>query len=176
MGCHKCRSRVKAVQKAAARAHSEHRFQHLPSRKDVVNQCLEFAARAVVVRMNKTHPPPLPWELNCTGILCMTVFSTSYSVIYRSARENLQLCLSELIPLYTPSSSLRLANESFLDVPGPRDCITKRYGRQAFRYDAFPVECPTVEHQGNTLFVFQGLLSWRTSFFAGRHSPSHFSL
>ena len=37
---------------------------------------------------------------------------------------------------------------SLLDVPGPRDCNTKRYGQRAFRYVApLPLECPPRGHQ-----------------------------
>ena len=48
------------------------------------------------------------------------------------------LYLSELIPPYTPSRSLLLASESFLDIPGPKDCKTKQYGQWVIRY----IFCP----------------------------------
>ena len=56
------------------------------------------------------------------------------SVFYCSIHENLPLYLSELISPYTPSHSLQSASESFLAVPGPKDCKTKRYGQRTFRH------------------------------------------
>ena len=54
--------------------------------------------------------------------------SSPQAATCRSVHENLPLYLSELIPPYTPSRSLRSASESFLDVPGPKDCESKRCG------------------------------------------------
>ena len=45
-------------------------------------------------------------------------------ISYRYVHEDLPLCPSELVPPYTSSRALWIwsASESFLDVPGPKDC------------------------------------------------------
>ena len=70
---------------------------------------------------------------------------------------NLPLGLSQLISLYTPSRSLRSASQSFLAVPGPKDCKTKQYGQRAFRYIAIvPSQWmwTAQEHRGDRLYLF----------------------
>ena len=42
--------------------------------------------------------------------------------------------LAQFIPQSIPSRSLRLVRESFLDVPGPKDCKTKQYSQRDFGY------------------------------------------
>ena len=55
---------------------------------------------------------------------------------YRSVHDNTPLYLSDLLQKHNPSRLLRSASRSLLDVPGPRDSKTKRYGQRAFRYVA----------------------------------------
>ena len=56
--------------------------------------------------------------------------------VYRSVHDNTPLYLSDLLQKHKPSRLLRSASRSLLDVPGPRDSKTKRYGQRAFRYVA----------------------------------------
>ena len=58
------------------------------------------------------------------------------SATYRSVHDNTPLYLSDLLQKHNPSRLLRSASRSLLDVPGPRDSKTKRYGQRAFRYVA----------------------------------------
>ena len=67
------------------------------------------------------------------------------------------LYLSDLLQKHNPSRLLRSASRSLLDVPGPRDSKTKRYGKRAFRYVAPSLwNVLSREHQGEGLHsVFQ---------------------
>ena len=58
------------------------------------------------------------------------------SATYRSVHDNTPLYLSDLLQKHNPSRLLRSASRSLLDVPGPMDSKTKRYGQRAFRYVA----------------------------------------
>ena len=87
---------------------------------------VQNAVATVVVRQRKRdHLTPTLRELHWLPVRDR-ILHKLLSVLYRSVRENLPLYLSELIPPYTPSRSLRSASESFLAVPGPKDCKTKR--------------------------------------------------
>ena len=93
------------------------------------------AARFVVRQRKRDHITPTLKELHWLPVH-NRILNKLLSVTYHSVHENLPLCLPELIPPYTSSRSLRSASESFLAVPGPKDCKTKRYGQRAFRYIA----------------------------------------
>ena len=58
------------------------------------------------------------------------------STTYRAVIDKVPQYLSELVPLYTPTRSLRSATKLLLDVPGPKEAKLKRYGQRAFKYVA----------------------------------------
>ena len=84
----------------------------------------------------------------------------------------LWLCLSELIPPSALSFSFKLVSESLLDAPGPKDCITKQYGQQAFIYIALSSGMPCQGASGK-LTLLSSLLSRCTSFTVACNYPSH---
>ena len=99
-------------------------------------QAAQNAAARTVTRCRKTdHITPIlkqfHWLPLQDRIHHKVLFATNLS-----AHGNASLYLSELLHFYTPSSPLRSASRSLLDVPRPRDSKTKRYGQRAFRYVA----------------------------------------
>ena len=111
--------------------------------------------RQVLFKEREIDPSSLPLSRSAAAVcqvlvlmpralrsrLQMAVFSIScflsFIILFMT---NLSIYLSELIPPYTPSRSLRSANESFLDVSGPKEWTPRRFGQRAFRY--VPVKCP----------------------------------
>ena len=99
-------------------------------------QAVQNAAARVVVRQRKRDRiTPTLRQLHWLPVRDR-ILHKLLSVTYRSVHENLPFYLSELIPPYTPSRSLRSASKSFPSVPGPKDCRTKQCGQRAFRYIA----------------------------------------
>ena len=78
----------------------------------------------------------LPFLDSFTGFPSRNGSATKLSATYRSVHDNTPLYLSDLLRKQNPSHLLRSASRSLLDVPGPRDSKTKRYGQRAFRYVA----------------------------------------
>ena len=79
------------------------------------------------------HATPIFRQLHWLPVqkrICHKIISATY----RSVQEDTPLYLSDLLHRHTPSRLLRSASRSLLDVPGPRDSKTKRYGQRAFRY------------------------------------------
>ena len=97
-------------------------------------QALQNAAAKTVMKCKKTtdHITPILRQLHWFPIqkrICHKILSATY----RSVPDNTPLYLSDLLQKHNPSRLLRSASRSLLDVPGPRDSKTKRYGQRAFR-------------------------------------------
>ena len=167
-------------------------------------QAVQNAAARVMARQRKCdHITTTLRELHWLPV-CDCILHKLLSVSYCSVHEILTLYLSELIPPYTPPRSLRSTSESFLAVPGPRTVKQSDManepsdillfpngmpcpgtsGRQTVKQSdmasepsdiPFAMDCPALEHQGDSLFFLSGLLSRRTSSIACS-SPSHVSL
>ena len=113
--------RLQAVQNAAART---------------VMKCKNKRKQQQQQQQQKTdHITPILRQLHWLPIqkrICHKILSATY----RSVHDNTPLYLSDLLQKHNPSRLLRSAPRSLLDVPGPRDSKTKRYGQRAFRYVA----------------------------------------
>ena len=116
----------------------------LPPKQIKRLQAVQNAAARTVMKCknNKTttttttdHITPILRQLHWLPIqkrICHKILSATY----RSVHDNTPLYLSDLLQKHNPSRLLRSASRSLLDVPGPRDSKTKRYGQRAFRYVA----------------------------------------
>ena len=99
----------------------------LPPKQIKRLQAVQNAAARTVMKCKKTD--------HITPIL-RRIRHKILSATYRSVHDNTPLYLSDLLQKHNPSRLLRSASRSLLDVPGPRDSKTKRYGQRAFRYVA----------------------------------------
>ena len=86
------------------------------------------------MQKNPDHITPILRQLHWLPIQ-KRLLHKILSATYRSVHDNTPLYLSDL-QKHNPSRLLRSASRSLLDVPGPRDSKTKRYGQRAFRYVA----------------------------------------
>ena len=99
-------------------------------------QAVQNAAARTVMKCKKTdHITPILRQLHWLPIQ-KRIRHKILSATYRSVHDNTPLYLSDLLQKHNPSRLLRSASRSLLDVPGPRDSKTKRYGLRAFRYVA----------------------------------------
>ena len=115
----------------------------LPPKQIKRLQAVQNAAARTVMKCKKQknknkkhtdHITPILRQLHWLPIqkrICHKILSATYL----SVRDNTPLYLSDL-KKHNPSRLLRSASRSLLDVPGPRDSKTKRYGQRAFRYVA----------------------------------------
>ena len=109
----------------------------------VVALCINFintreqlvAARTVMKCKKTDHITPILRQLHWLPIQ-KWIRHKILSATYRSVHDNTPLYFSDLLQKHNPSRLLRSASRSLLDVPGPRDSKTKRYGQRAFRYVA----------------------------------------
>ena len=108
----------------------------LPQTEITRLQAVQNAAARVVVKARKyDHISPILKDLHWLPIedrIQHKILSTTY----RAVNDKVPQYLSELVPLYTPTRSLRSATKLLLDVPGPKDAKLKRYGQRAFKYVA----------------------------------------
>ena len=105
------------------------------------------AARTVMKCKKRDHITPTLRQLHWLPIQ-KRIRHKIISATYRSVHDNTPLYISDLLQKHNPSRFLRSAFWSPLDVPGPRDSKTKRYGLMSL--------CPPREHQGEELHsVFQ---------------------
>ena len=102
----------------------------LPPKQIKRLQAVENAAARTVMKCKKRdHITPILRQLHWLPIqkrICHKIISATYRSVY----------LSDFLQKHNPSRLLRSASRSLLDVPGPRDSKTKRYGQRAFRYVA----------------------------------------
>ena len=108
----------------------------LPQKQIKRLQAVQNAAARTVMKCKKTdHITPILRQLHWLPIR-KRIRHKILSATYRSDHDNTPLYLSDLLQKHNPSRLLRSASRSLLDVPGPRDSKTKRYGQRAFRYVA----------------------------------------
>ena len=108
----------------------------LPQKQIKRLQAVQNAAARTVMKCKKTdHITPILRQLHWLTIQ-KRIRHKILSATYRSVHDNTPLYLSDLLQKHNPSRLLRSASRSLLDVPGPRDSKTKRYGQRAFRYVA----------------------------------------
>ena len=108
----------------------------LPQKQIKRLQAVQNAAARTVMKCKKTdHITPILRQLHWLPIQ-NRIRHKILSATYLSVHDNTPLYLSDLLQKHNPSCLLRSASRSLLDVPGPRDSKTKRYGQQAFRYVA----------------------------------------
>ena len=108
----------------------------LPQKQIKRLQAVQNAAARTVMKCKKTdHITPILRQLHWLPIQ-KRIRHKILSATYRSVHDNTPLYLSDLLQKHNPSRLLRSASRSLLDVPGPRDSKTKRYGQRAFRYVA----------------------------------------
>ena len=108
----------------------------LPQKQIKRLQAVQNAAARTVMKCKKTdHITPILRQLHWLPIQKL-IHHKILSATYRSVHDNTPLYLSDLLQKHSPSRLLRSASRSLLDVPGPRDSKTKRYGQRAFRYVA----------------------------------------
>ena len=105
----------------------------LPQKQIKRLQAVQNAAARTVMKCKKTdHITPILRQLHWLPIQ-KRIRHKILSATYRSVHDNTPLYLSDLLQKHNPSRLLRSASRSLLDVPGPRDSKTKRYGQRAFR-------------------------------------------
>ena len=124
LDCHKRGSRdLQAVQNAAARIVM---MRHEEDEINVPITLSVFRDKDVVRQRKRAHITPTLRQLHWLPVHGR-ILHKLLSVTYRSVHENrpLSINLSELIPPYTPSRSLRWVSESLLGVLGPKDCKAK---------------------------------------------------
>ena len=129
----------------------------LPQKQIKRLQAVQNAAARTVMKCKKTdHITPILRQLHWLPIQ-KRIRHKILSATYRSVHDNTPLYLSDLLQKHNPSRLLRSASRSLLDVPGPRDSKTKRYGQRSLQIcRSLPLECPPREHQGEGLHsVFQ---------------------
>ena len=108
----------------------------LPQKQIKRLQAVQNAVARTVMKCKKTdHITPILRQLHWLPIH-KRIRHKILSATYRSVHDNTPLYLSDLLQKHNPSRLLRSASRSLLDVPGPRDSKTKRYGQRAFRYVA----------------------------------------
>ena len=108
----------------------------LPPKQIKRLQAVQNAAARTVMKCRKTdHITPILRQLHWLPIQ-KRIRHKILSATYRSVHDNTPLNLSDLLQKHNPSRLIRSASRSLLDVPGPRDSKTKRYGQRAFRYVA----------------------------------------
>ena len=125
----------------------------LPQKQIKRLQAVQNAAARTVMkrkrkkRKKKDHITPILRQLHWLPIQ-KRIRHKILSATYRSVHDNTPLYISDLLQKHNPSRLLRSASRSLLDVSGPRNSKTKRYGLMSL--------CPPQEHQGEGLHsVFQ---------------------
>ena len=105
----------------------------LPPKQIKRLQAVQNAAARTVMKCKKTdHITPILRQLHWLPIQ-KRIRHKILSATYRSVHDNTPLYLSDLLQKHNPSRLLTSASRSLLDVPGPRDSKTTRYGQRAFR-------------------------------------------
>ena len=102
-------------------------------------QAVQNAAARTVMKCKKIDDiTPILRQLHWLPIqkrICHEVLSATYWSVHDKPPPPPPR-LSDLLQKHNTSCLLRSASRSLLDVPGPRDSKTKRYGQRAFRYVA----------------------------------------
>ena len=108
----------------------------LPLKQTRRLQAVQNAAARVVAKSKVSdHISPVLSKLHWLPVQSRITHKL-LSLTYQSACLSIPSYLSDLIQHHNPSRPLRSASKPLLDVPGPRECKTKRYGERAFRYAA----------------------------------------
>ena len=110
----------------------------LPQKQIKRLQAVQNAAARTVMKCKKTdQTTPILRQLHWLPIqkwICHKILSATSRSVHDNTPHTPNL--SDLLQKHNPSRLLRSASRSLLDVPGPRDSKTKRYGQRAFRYVA----------------------------------------
>ena len=108
----------------------------LPQKQIHRLQVAQNAAARVVSRSRRSdHISPVLSDLHWLPVQ-NRINHKILSVTYQATESSTPVYLSDLLHKHAPARPLRSASKALLDVPGPRDCRTKRYGQRAFLYMA----------------------------------------
>jgi hypothetical protein len=93
------------------------------------------AARVVTQTKKRDHISPILADLHWLPVTSR-IDHKFLSLTYQAVQMDTPLYLSELVHRHEPVRSLRSSSKGLLDVPGHRECKTKRYGQRAFKFAA----------------------------------------